>query len=387
MPPADRPIYLDHHATTPIDSRVLDAMLPYFGEKFGNPASVNHLYGWEAAEAVEAARQKIAELLQADARSLVFTSGATEANNLAIKGVVQAAPPQSHVITTAAEHRSVLDPLQHLARRRTEVTFLDVDSDARVTPDDVARAIRPNTVLVSVIWANNEVGSLDPIREIGELCRERGILFHTDAVQAIGKLPIDLSALPVDLLSGSAHKLYGPKGVGLLYFRRGGPRIAIEPLVHGGGHEQRLRSGTLPVPLIVGFGEACRIAGREMPAEWTRLAGLRDRLWEGLSSQLVGLTLNGHPSERLAGNLNVSFEGVDGEALMMGLSGIAVSSGSACTSADPEPSHVLRAMGRSERLTRASLRFGLGRSTTADQIDRAIAIVVKTVRRLRKGDS
>ncbi|HEX4072557.1 MAG TPA: cysteine desulfurase family protein, partial [Planctomycetaceae bacterium] len=364
MPQANHPIYLDHHATTPVDPRVLGVMLPYFGEKFGNAASVNHVYGWEAAEAVEAARQKIADLLQADARSLVFTSGATESNNLAIKGVLQAAPPQSHVITTAAEHRSVLDPLRHLARRGTEVTFLNVDSDARVTPDGVARAIRPNTVLVSVIWANNEVGSLNPIREIGELCRERGILFHTDAVPALGKLPVDLSTLPVDLLSGSAHKLYGPKGVGLLYLRRGGPRIAIEPLVHGGGHEQRLRSGTLPVPLIVGFGEACRIAAQEMPAETTRLAALRDHLWQGLSSQLDGLILNGHPSERLAGNLNVSFEGVDGEALMTGISGIAVSSGSACTSADPEPSHVLRAMGRSDSLTRASLRFGLGRSTT-----------------------
>jgi cysteine desulfurase len=291
------------------------------------------------------------------------------------------------VITTAAEHRSVLDPLRHLARRGTEVTFLNVDSAARVTPDDIARAIRPNTVLVSVIWANNEVGSLNPIGEIGELCRERGILFHTDAVQAVGKLPVDLSTLAVDLVSGTAHKLYGPKGVGLLYVRRGGPRIAIEPLVHGGGHEQRLRSGTLPVPLIVGYGEACRIAGLEMPVERLRLTGLRDRLWEALSSQLDGLVLNGHPSERLAGNLNVSFEGVDGEALMTGLSGIAVSSGSACTSADPEPSHVLRAMGRSDSLTRASLRFGLGRSTTADQIDRAIAIVVETVRRLRKSDS
>jgi cysteine desulfurase len=383
MPQADRPIYLDHHATTPVDPRVLEVMLPYFGEKFGNAASVNHVYGWEAAEAVEAARDRIAELLQADARSLVFTSGATEANNLAIKGVLQTAPPNSHVIATAAEHRSVLDPLRHLARRGTEVTVLNVDSAARVTPDDIARAIRPNTVLVSVIWANNEVGSLNPIREIGELCRERGILFHTDAVQAIGKLPVDLSTLAVDLVSGSAHKVYGPKGVGLLSVRRDGPRIAIEPLVHGGGHEQRLRSGTLPVPLIVGFGEACRIAGLELPAEQSRLAGLRDHLWEGLSSQLDGLVLNGHPSERLAGNLNVSFEGVDGEALMTGLSGIAVSSGSACTSADPEPSHVLRAMGRSDNLTRASLRFGLGRSTTADQIERAIAIVVETVRRLR----
>jgi cysteine desulfurase len=238
-------------------------------------------------------------------------------------------------------------------------------------------------VLVSVICANNEVGSLNPVREIGQLCRERRVLFHTDAAQAVGKIPLDLSDLPVDLLSASAHKLYGPKGVGILFFRRGGPRMAIEPLLHGGGHEQRLRSGTLPVPLIVGFGEACRIASEEMTAEGTRLAALRERLWLGLCREIDGIVLNGHPSERLAGNLNVSFEGVDGDALMTGLSGIAVSSGSACTSADPEPSHVLRAMGRNDSLTRASLRFGLGRSTTAAQIDQAIAVVVETVRRLR----
>jgi cysteine desulfurase len=358
-------------------------MLPFFAEKFGNASSVNHAFGWEAAEAVEAAREKIARLLQVDPRSLIFTSGATEANNLALKGVVQAAPPKSHVITTAAEHRSVLDPLRRLARLRTEVTVLEVDSHARVRPDDVARAIRPNTVLVSVICANNEVGSLNPVREIGQLCRERRVLFHTDAVQAVGKIPLDLSDLPVDLLSASAHKLYGPKGVGILFFRRSGPRMAIEPLLHGGGHEQRLRSGTLPVPLIVGFGEACRIASEEMTAEATRLAALRERLWLGLCREIDGIVLNGHPSERLAGNLNVSFEGVDGDALMTGLSGIAVSSGSACTSADPEPSHVLRAMGRNDSLTRASLRFGLGRSTTAAQIDQAIAVVVDTVRRLR----
>lgn len=383
MPQDDRPIYLDHHATTPVDRRVLDAMLPYFGEKFGNASSVNHAYGWEAADAVEAARDKIARLIRADPRSLIFTSGATEANNLVLKGVVQAAPPQSHVITTSAEHRSVLDPLRRLARTGTDVTFLNVDSHARVSPDDVAKAIRANTVLVSVIFANNEVGSLNPIREISELCRERGVLFHTDAVQAVGKLSLDLSDLCIDLLSASAHKLYGPKGVGVLFCRRSGPRISIEPLLHGGGHEQRLRSGTLPVPLIVGFGEACRIASEAMPAEAARLAGLRERLWVGLCRELDGLVLNGHPSERLAGNLNVSFEGVDGDALMTGLSGIAVSSGSACTSADPEPSHVLRAMGRSDGLTRASLRFGLGRSTTAPQIEQAIAIVAATVRRLR----
>jgi cysteine desulfurase len=383
MPQADRPIYLDHHATTPVDPRVLEAMLPYFRERFGNAASVNHPYGWEAAEAVETAREEIARLLNTDARCLIFTSGATEANNLALKGVVQAAPPQSHVITTAAEHRSVLDPLRRLQRTGTELTILDVDEHARIAPADVAQAIRANTVLVSVICANNEVGSLNRIGEIGELCRERGVLFHTDAVQAAGKIPIDLSELPVDLLSASAHKLYGPKGVGVLFIRREGKRIPLEPLLYGGGHEQRLRSGTLPVPLIVGFGEACRIAAEAMPAESTRLLALRERLWVGLCHELDGLLLNGHPTERLGGNLNVSFEGVDGEALMTGLSGIAVSSGSACTSAEPEPSHVLRAVGRSDSLTRASLRFGIGRETTEPEIDQAIQIVAAAVRRLR----
>lgn len=383
MPQAGHPIYLDHNATTPVDPRVLAAMLPYFGEKFGNAASVNHGFGWEAAEAVEAARKTIGLLLGADARSLIFTSGATESNNLALKGVVQAARAPCHVITTAAEHRSVLDPLGRLARTGTEVTVLPVDSHARVGPEDVARAIRPNTVLVSVIAANNEVGSLNPIREIGEVCRARGVLFHTDAAQALGSLPFSLSHLPVDLLSGSAHKIYGPKGVGILFRRRGEPRIAIEPQLHGGGHEQRLRSGTLPVPLIVGFGESCRIALQEIPTVIGRLTDLRERLRHGLFRDIDGIMLNGHPTERLAGNLNVSIEGVDGEALMMALSGIAISAGAACTSADPEPSHVLRAMGRSDSLTRASLRFGLGRSTSPAQIDQAIQIVTSAVLRLR----
>jgi cysteine desulfurase len=383
MSQSDRPIYLDHHATTPVDPRVLDAMLPYFREKFGNAASVNHPFGWEAAEAVDKAREQIASLLRTEPRCLIFTSGATEANNLAIKGLLQAAPPGSHVVTTAAEHRSVLDPVRRLARRGTEVTIVDVDSFGRVNCEAIAKAIRPNTVLVSAIWANNEVGSLNPIRELSELCRDRGVLFHTDAVQAVGKIEIDLAELPIELLSASAHKLYGPKGVGVLFVRRGRKPIPIEPWLDGGGHEQRLRSGTLPVPLIVGFGAACRIAGKEMSAESARLAQLRERLWAGLRDVIDGVLLNGHPTERLPGNLNVSFERVDGEALMTGLSGIAVSSGSACTSADPEPSHVLCAMGRSDAMTRASLRFGLGRTTTASEIDSAISDVVATVRRLR----
>ena len=378
-----RPIYLDHHATTPVDPRVFDAMRPFFLEKFGNAASVNHAFGTEAADAVEQARGEVAQLLGADASSLIFTSGATEANNLALLGVVRAAGPGRHVIATSAEHRSVLDPLRRLERSGTEVTLLPVDKYARVEPGQVAACIKANTVLVSVILANNEVGSINPLREIGEICRERNILLHSDAVQAVGKIPIDLSELPIDLLSLSAHKLYGPKGAGALFVRRDRGRIAIEPLLYGGGHERRLRSGTLPVPLIVGLGVACRIAEEEMDEESARLVSLRERLLGGLQQELDGLHVNGHPSERLAGNFNVSFDGVDGEALMSGLSGIAVSSGSACTSADPEPSHVLRAMGVSDALTRASLRFGLGRSTTAAQIDEAVRIVVAAVRKLR----
>jgi cysteine desulfurase len=383
MPDSPRPIYLDHHATTPVDPRVFEAMRPFFLEKFGNAASINHAYGWEAAAATEHAREEVARLVGADPPSLIFTSGATEANNLALLGVVRAASAGRHVITTAAEHQSVLDPLRRLQRAGTELTVLPVDECARVHPDQVAAAIQSNTVLVSVIFASNEVGSINPIREIGEVCRQRGVYFHSDAVQAVGKIPLDLSELPVDLLSLSAHKLYGPKGVGALFVRRDQGRIALEPLLYGGGHERRLRSGTLPVPLIVGFGAACRIAGAEMLEEAARLEMLRERLKTSLLRELDGLRFNGHPTERLPGNLNVSVEGVDGEALMTGFTGLAVSSGSACTSADPEPSHVLRAMGLSDALTRASLRFGLGRNTDEAEIDGAARIVTTAVRHLR----
>jgi cysteine desulfurase len=379
-----RPIYLDHHATTPVDPRVFEAMRPFFLEKFGNAASVNHAFGWEAAEAVEKARGEVADLLGTDAKSLIFTSGATEANNLALLGVVRAAAADCHVIATAAEHRSVLDPLRRLERAGTEVTLLPVDEYGRVHPEQVASAIKPNTVLVSVILANNEVGSINPVAEIGAVCRERDVLFHCDAVQACGRIPLDLGTLPIDLLSLSAHKIYGPKGVGALFVRRDRRRIAIEPLLYGGGHERRLRSGTLPVPLIVGFGAACRIAGEEMHEEAPRLGALRERLLAGLQRELDGLKLNGHPTERLPGNLNISFEAVDGDALMTGLTGLAVSSGSACTSADPEPSHVLRAMRLSDELTRASLRFGIGRQTTESEIDGAVEIIARTVRTLRQ---
>jgi cysteine desulfurase len=379
-----RPIYMDNHSTTRADPRVVEAMLPYFTEKYGNAASVDHVFGSEAANAVDKARTHVAELLQVDPRDLIFTSGATEANNLAIKGVMQAAGPGSHLVTAAAEHRAVLDPARKLARNGFEVRIVDVDRNGMVTPQNIADAIQPDTVLVSVMFANNEVGTINPIEEIGHICSQRNVLLHTDAVQAVGKISLNLSQLPVDLASLTAHKFHGPKGVGALFVRRGEPRIRIEPLIDGGGHERRLRSGTLPVPLIVGMGEACRLSSADQKGESQAVAALRDRLWNGLSDSLTGLHLNGHPEDRLPGNLNISFEHVDGDALMAALSGLAVSSGSACTSADPEPSHVLRAMGVSEVLTRASLRFGLSRFNTAEEVEVAINIVTEAVTRLRQ---
>lgn len=379
-----RPIYMDNHATTRVDPRVVESMLPFFSAQYGNAASVNHSFGWEAADAVEAAREEVAGLLNTSAKAVVFTSGATEANNLALKGVLRAGRENGHLITNAAEHRAVLDPAKYLKKRGYEVTVLPVDEHGMVDPQQLAEAIRPETVLVSVMAANNEVGTLNPIAEIGRLCREKEVLFHTDAVQAAGRIPVDLDELPIDLLSLSAHKIYGPKGVGALYVRRGRPRIPVEPLIHGGGHEHGLRSGTLPVPLIVGFGTACRLAREDLSDEAARIGDLRDRLWDGLQRELDELHLNGHPTERLPGNLNISFGSVDGEALMMSVKDVAVSSGSACTTADPEPSHVLRAMGRSEELTKASLRFGLGRFNTAEEVETAVSAVSAAVKRLRK---
>ncbi len=379
----DVPIYLDNHATTRVDPRVVDAMLPYFTEIYGNAASINHKFGWDASDAVEAARAKIAALLNTDPRNLVFTSGATESNNLALKGVMRAAPAGSHLITAAAEHKAILDPAKRLSRGGCEVTILPVDQYGMVDPQQVADALQSNTVLVSIMSANNEVGTLNPIADIAALCRERGVHFHTDAAQSAGKVPLDLSATPIDLLSLSGHKLYAPKGIGVLFVRHGAPRIKLEPLFDGGGHERHLRSGTLPVPLIVGLGVACELCSAEMDDEAARLWELRERLWTGLQQRLDGLQQNGHPEMRLAGNLNVSFQGVDGEALMNSVKQIAVSSGSACTSADPQPSHVLRAIGVNDALTRASLRFGLGRLNTAVEIDRAVDVVTDAVRRLR----
>jgi cysteine desulfurase len=378
------PIYLDHHATTPVDPRVVAALLPYFTEKFGNAGSVNHRFGTEAAEAVETAREQVARLLNVPPKGIVFTSGATEANNLALKGVLWKARPGSHLITSAAEHRAVLDPAKRLEREGYAVTVLPVDREGRVDPEQVAAAMRPETVLVSLMVANNEVGTLNPVAEMGRICRDRRVLLHCDAAQAAGKIPLDLAEWPIDLLSLSGHKLYAPKGIGVLYVRPGAPRIRLEPLFDGGGQEGRLRSGTLPVPLIVGLGAACDIARRELPDEAARLLMLREQLWAGLQSNLDGIHLNGPIERRLPGNLNVSFEGVDGEALMMSLTDIAVSSGSACTTADPEPSHVLRAMGVSDALSRASLRFGLGRFNTAEEIDFAIEAVTAAVKRLRQ---
>lgn len=385
MPPAV--IYMDNHATTRVDPRVLEAMWPWFGERYGNAASISHGFGHEAAAAVQAARETIATALGCDLESLIFTSGATESNNLAIKGVLGASGADSHLIVNAAEHRAVLDPARRLQRSGLAVTIVPVDQYGQVEPQRIVEALRPETRLVSVMAANNEVGTLNPIAEIGRLCRERGVLLHCDASQAVGRVPVDLSQWPVDLVSFTAHKLYGPKGVGALFVRRGEPRVPLVPLIDGGGHERGLRSGTLPVPLIVGFAAAVRIASEVLEAEAARLRSLRERLRQLLCEQLDGIVFHGHPTERLPGNLNAGFEGVDGEALMVGVAqrGLAVSSGSACTSANPEPSHVLRAMGVPERLARASLRFGLGRFNTEDDVDRAAGIVVETVRELRRG--
>jgi len=385
--PRGVPVYLDNHATTRVDPRVLAEMLPYFDVKYGNAASINHRYGWDAAEAVETARQEIGRLLHVSPDEIVFTSGGTESNNLALKGILRSARkegrPGSHLVVSAAEHRSVLDPAKRLQRQGCQLTVLEVDAKGQIDLRMLESALRPDTILVSAMLANNEVGTINPIGEMARICHAHNVLLHCDAVQGVGKIPVDVNMLSADLVSLSAHKLYGPKGVGALYVRRGGVPIRLEPLFDGGGHERRLRSGTLPVPLIVGFGAACRLASECLDAEAARLTSLRERLWDGLSKNLDGLTLNGHPRERLPGNLNVSFDGVDGEALMTSLTEIAVSSGSACTSADPEPSHVLRAMGVSESLSKASLRFGLGRFTTADEIDFAIRYVVENVASLR----
>jgi cysteine desulfurase len=379
-----RPIYLDNNATTPLDPRVLDAMLPYLREEHGNAASRNHVYGQRARAAVERAREQVARLLGASAAEIVWTSGATESDNLAIQGIARARRDRGrHVITSPVEHKAVIDVCRFLEREGFEATFLDVDATGRVAPEAVARAIRDDTVLVTLMHANNEIGTLNPIADIGRVCAERGVTFHTDATQAVGKVPIDVEAMGIDLLSLSAHKLHGPKGVGALYVRQKRPRVRCSPLVHGGGHEGGLRSGTLNVPGIVGLGAACEIARAEMVEESRRVAHLRDRLWHGLSSRLDGVARNGHPSECLPNTLNVRFDGVEGERLIFMLPDLAISSGSACTTSSLEPSTVLRALGLTDEQVYGSLRFSLGRFTTEEEIDRAVDAVCAAVERVR----
>lgn len=388
------PIYLDNHATTRVDPLVVEAMLPYFSSEYGNAASTSHAFGWGAKEAVDASRERIAAAIGGTARELVFTSGATESNNLAIRGLAERPNrPRKHLVTVRTEHPSVLDPIERLGRRGCQVSVLDVepagsDQAGLLNLDLLTAAITDETLLVSVMLANNEIGAIQPIAEIAAICHQRGVLVHCDATQAVGKIPVDVRALGVDLMSFSAHKMYGPKGVGALWVRRGSPQVRLEPQMAGGGHEGGLRSGTLNVPGIVGFATALELCLAEMATEQPRQAKLRQRLYDGLSQRLDGVRLNGPsyevPGLRLAGNLNVSFDYVDGEALMMNVRDIAVSSGSACTSANPEPSHVLRALGIGDDLVRSSLQFGLGRFNTAEEIDYAIEAVANVVCRLRK---
>jgi len=378
------PIYLDYHSTTPVDPEVIKAMMPYFTEVFGNAASRNHEYGWTAEAGVEKARSQIAALIGASEKEIIFTSGATESNNLAITGAAEMLKEKGrHIITSPIEHKAVLDTVQYLETKGFEVTFAEVDSYGMVTADAVRKAIRPDTILVSVMAANNEIGTVNPLAEIGKLCKEHGILFHTDAVQAAGKVPLDVNAMGIDLLSLTAHKIYGPKGVGALYVRRKAPRVRLSPMIHGGGHERGMRSGTLNVPGIVGFGKAAEICRLNLTQEAARLASLRDRLWNGIRAELDEIYLNGHPTQRLPNNLNISFAYVEGESMMMGMKELAVSSGSACTSASLEPSYVLKSIGVGDDLAHTSIRFSVGRFTTEDEIDFAIRKVVETVKKLR----
>jgi cysteine desulfurase len=379
------PIYLDDNATTRTDPRVLDAMLPYFCETFGNAASRSHPFGWEAETAVDRARAQIAAVIGAQPGEIVFTSGATESDNLAVKGAAEAyAPRGDHSITVVTEHKAVLDSCKHLQKQGKRVTYLPVQKDGLIDLQQLQDAIEDGTVLVSVMAANNEIGVLQPLAEIGAICRERGVLFHTDAAQACGKVPLDVQAMSIDLMSITAHKIYGPKGIGALYVRRKGPRVRLAPQMDGGGHEHGFRSGTLNVPGIVGLGEAARLCQESMASEAERLLHLREKLRRGIMNAIDDTCLNGHPARRLPGNLNLSFGQVAGEGLLLGLKDIALSSGAACTSASPEPSYVLKALGVSDELAYASLRFGLGRFTTEEEIDYVIGRVIAEVDRLRQ---
>lgn len=382
---SQRPIYLDCHATTPVDERVLSAMLPYFTEHFGNPSSNSHVYGWEAQAAVSRARETLADAIHATPEEIIFTSGATEANNLAIKGVAEAYFQKGrHIITVETEHNAVLDPCEYLRSLGFEVTFVPVQQNGLIDITDLERAFRPDTILVSVMAANNEIGVLQPLAEIGQLCRDRQVLFHTDAAQAIGKIPLDVEAMKIDLLSMTAHKVYGPKGIGALFVRRRNPRVNLAPQLHGGGHERGMRSGTLYTPQIVGFAHAVELALVEQETETKRQTQLREQLWQKLS-QVDGVRLNGHPTLRLPGNLNISVAGVDGAALLLGLQTVAaVSSGSACSSAKTAPSHVLMALGHSKELAYASIRFGIGRFNTAEEIEKVGEAAIATIKSLHK---
>ncbi len=378
------PIYLDNNSTTPMDPRVLEAMLPYFTDKFGNAASRNHSFGWHAEEAVDYAREQIAALINADSKEIIFTSGATESNNLAIKGIFEMyAAKGNHFITVETEHKAVLDTCKHIEKMGAEITYLKAAEDGLITVEQVAEAIKPNTVLVSVMYANNEIGVIQPIKDIASLCKSKGVLFHTDATQAVGKVHVDVIADGIDLMSFSAHKMYGPKGVGALYVRRKNPRVKVTAQMDGGGHERGMRSGTLNVPGIVGLGKACELCRLEMASDTARISKMRDKL----ESELLTLEesyVNGNREHRLPHVSNMSFKYVEGEGLIMGVKDIAVSSGSACTSASLEPSYVLKALGLDDELAHSSLRFGLSRFTTEEEIDYAIAHVREAVTKLRE---
>ena len=379
------PIYLDNHATTRMDPRVLDAMLPYFTEYFGNAASRNHEFGWVAEQAVDKARKQIADLIGATPREIIFTSGATESDNLAIKGVAEMyAEKGNHIITAATEHKAVLDTCKKLEKHGYRVTYLPLKGDGLIDLDMLRESFTDKTILVSIMYANNEIGVIQPVAEIGKMCRERGVLFHTDGVQAIGKVPVNVNTDNIDIMSITGHKLYGPKGAGALYVRRKNPRVQITAQMDGGGHERGMRSGTLNVPGIVGLGKACAIASEEMSREAVQLGALRDRLRDRIMSRLDETYINGTMEHRLPGNLNISFAYVEGESLLMGINDIAVSSGSACTSATLEPSYVLKALGTGDDLAHSSIRFGIGRFNTAAEVDYVADRVIETVERLRE---